>query len=173
MAAIFLTICLALTGSAIAAPSLLSSRQSEASTSSNATLAPVVIVSDDATTFAPSSNVSLPYGSQLTDRLFVNVNLTTISPSILLESFSTIALVDCASDSISVVFDNANDLMTAYSEWSIHSVLTFITNNMGDCDSEFERGFFTADSFTTDASTLTLVVSTQKSSINDVACKFW
>lgn len=171
MAGLFLTTCLALTGSAIAAPSLVSSRQSDDSTSSNATLAPVVIVSDDATTFTPSSNVSLPYGSQQTDVSSVNVNLTTSSPSVLLESFSTIVSVDCASDSISVVFDNADDLATAYSEWSSHSVLVFVTNHMGDCDTEFERGFFTADSYTTDASTLTLVASTQKSSINDVACK--
>ncbi|KAJ4392263.1 hypothetical protein N0V93_005888 [Gnomoniopsis smithogilvyi] len=169
MASLFLTACLAFTSSVTAAPSLHFPRQTDDSTTSNATLAPVTVVSDDVTTFKPSSNVSLPYGSQQTDQSSVNVNLTTSSPSVLLESFSTVVSVDCASDSVSVVFDNADDLASAYNEWSSHSVLVFVTNHMGDCDTEFERGFFTADSYTTDESTLTLVASTQKSSINDVA----
>lgn len=130
----------------------------------------MTIVSDDVPTFKPSSDVSLPYGTQQTDQSSVSVNLTTSYPSILLESLSTVTSVDCASDSVSVVFDNADDLASAYSEWSSHSVLVFVTNHMGDCDTEFERGFFTADSYTTDDSTLTLVASTEKSSINDVAC---
>lgn len=171
MACLLITAFLALTGSVLAAPSLHVARQTDASTPSNATLAPVTVASDDVTTFKPSSNVSLPYGSQQTDQSSLNINLTTSSPSVLLESFSTVVSVDCASDSVSVVFDNANDLASAYTEWSSHSVLVFVTNHMGDCDTEFERGFFTADSYTTDDSTLTLVASTQKSSINDVACK--
>lgn len=168
----FLTACLALASSVTAARSLKSGRQTDDAASSNATLAPVTIVSDDdVTTFKPSSNVSLPYGTQQTDQSSVNVNLTTSSPSILLESLRTVVSVECASDSVSVVFDNADDLASAYSEWSSHSVLVLVTNHMGDCDTEVERGFFTADSFSTDDTTLTLVASTQKSSITDVACK--
>lgn len=170
MAGVFLSALLALTGSATAAASLKSVRQTADSTSSDATLAPVTIVTDD-TTFTPSSNVSLPYGNLSTAQSVVSVNLTTSHPSILLELLPTVVSVDCASDAVSVVFDNADDLASAYSEWSSHSVLVFVTNHMGDCDSELERGFFKADSYTTDESTLTLVASTQKSTIADIACK--
>lgn len=171
MAGVLLTAVLALTGSAIAAPGLKSARQTDASTSSNATLAPVTIVSDDVNTFTPKTNVSLPYGTQNTDLSLVNVNLTTAYPSLLLETLSTVVSVDCASDSVSLVFDNSDDLASAYSEWSSHSVLVLVTNHMGDCDTELERGFFTADSYTIDESSLTLVASAQKSSINEVACE--
>ncbi|CAN8096470.1 unnamed protein product [Discula destructiva] len=160
---------LALTSSAFAAKSLKNVRQTDDSTSSNATLAPVAIVSDDVTTFTPKSNVSLPYGSQNTDQSLLDVKLSTSHPSILLETLSTVVSVDCASDSVTVVFDNADDLASAYTEWSSHSVLVFVTNHMGDCDTELERGFFTANSYTVDESTLTLVASAQKSSINDIA----
>lgn len=172
MAGILLTAVLALTGSASATPGLKSTRQTDASASDSATLAPVTIVSDDVNIFTPQVNVSLPYGTQNTDQSLVNVNLTTAFPSLLLETLSTVVSVDCASDSVSVVFDNADDLESAYSEWSSHSVLVFVTNHMGDCDTELERGFFTADSYTVDESSLTLVASTQKSSINEVACEF-
>lgn len=167
MAGVFITAFLALAGPAVAVSSTKSARQ----TDDSAALAPVTIISDDVVTLAPIYNVSLPYGNLYTDLSLVNVNLTTSHPSILLETLSTIVSVDCASDSVSVVFDNADDLTSAYSEWSSHSVLVFVTNHMGDCDSEIERGFFTASSYTTDESILTLMASTQKTSISDVACK--
>lgn len=171
MAGVYLAACLAFTGTAFAVPSFKSVRQTDASSSDNSTLAPITIVADDVSTFTPNANVSLPYGNQNTVKSLLNVELTTSHPSILLETLSTVVSVDCASDSVSVVFDNADDLAAAYSEWSSHSVLVFVTNHMGDCDTELERGFFTAGSYATDESTLTLVASTQKSSISDIACK--
>lgn len=166
---LLLVASLAFIGSAIAVPSPKAVRQADATASGNVTLSPVTISSDDVNVFKPSTNVSLPYGQ--TAQSFVSVGLTTTSVSVLLETISSLVSVDCSSDSVSLTFDNADDLDSAYSEWSSHSSIVLVTNHMGDCDTEFERGFFTADSYTTDSSTLTLVASTQKSNINEVACK--
>lgn len=168
MAGELLVASLAFIGSAIAAPSPNAIRQADATASSNVTLAPVTADSD-VNAFKPNVNVSLPYGQ--TAQSFVNVGLTTASGSVLLETISSLVSVDCSSDSVSMTFDSADDLNAAYSEWSSHSSIVLVTNHMGDCDTEFERGFFTADSYTTDSSALTLVASTQKSNINEVACK--
>lgn len=168
----FLIPFLALLGSSCAAPSLKSARQADdTTTSTNVTLSPVSVPADNTDAFTPSVNVSLPYGVDQTQGSAVNVGLTTAHASLLLEAISSLVSVDCSSDSVSMTFDNADDLDSAYSEWSSHPLLVLVTNHMGDCDTEFERGFFVADSYTTDESTLTLVASTTKSSINDVACK--
>lgn len=158
------------------AATLKSVRQADtdSSSSSNVTLSPVTAApsTDGTAALSPSVNVSLPYGNsdQAADSV-ISVDLTTSHSSVLLEAITSVVSVDCATDSVSVVFDNADDLNSAYSEWSSHPLLVLVTNHMGDCDSELERGFFTANSFTADASTLTLVATTQKSSITDVGCK--
>lgn len=155
----------------LASAAALTPRQDDTSTSSaNVTLAPVTADATDAA-LSPSVNVSLPYGSDATANSVINVGLTTAHASVLLEAITSVVSVDCAADAVTVTFDNADDLASAYSEWSSHPLLVLVTNHMGDCDSEVERGFFTADSFTSDASALTLVASAQKSSISDIGCE--
>lgn len=158
---------LAFWSSATAARSLMSIRGAEDATTSNVTLAPITTGSDS--TFQPKFNVTLPYGQ--TNESLMNVDLTTSYASVLLESISSLTSVDCSSDAVSLTFDNVQDLESAYSEWSSHPLLVLVTNHMGDCDTELERGFFTASSYVIDESTLSLVVSAQKSSINGVAGK--
>ncbi|KAF3761571.1 hypothetical protein M406DRAFT_333631 [Cryphonectria parasitica EP155] len=159
---------LALTGSALAAPSprLVARQDSDPATTGNVTLAPVTVTSDDADSFAPQYNTSLPYG---TDESFVSVGLTTTHGNVLLEGLTSVVSVTCAADAVSIVFDSADNLDAAYSAWSPFPYLLFTTNHMGDCDSELERGFFVADSFTTDASALTLVAGAQKTDVSSVA----
>lgn len=149
------------------------------SSSANVTLAPVTAssssTSDGRSALSPSVNVSLPYGggSDETANSVINVGLTTSHASVLLEAIASVVSVDCSTaGAVSVTFDDADDLATAYAEWAGHPLLVLVTNHMGDCDTELERGFFTADSFATDASTLTLVATTQKSSISDIGCTF-
>lgn len=155
-----------LTGTALAFPSLFSRQDDSTTSTGSVTLTPATAPTVD--TFKPTVNISLPYG---TGSQNVNVNLTTSHSSVLLESLPGLVSVDCAADLVSVVFDSAADLATAHSEWSALSKLLLITNHMGDCDTEFERGFFVAENYTTDETSLTLVASTQKSSISDVACR--
>lgn len=157
----------ALLGTVLAGPSLLN-RQIDAATTSTGSVTLVPATAPVVDTFKPAVNVSLPYG---TDSQNVNVNLTTSHSSILLESLPSLVSVDCGTDSVSMVFDSAVNLVTALSEWSAFSKLLLITNHMGDCDSELERGFFVAESFADDEASLTLVASTQKSSINGVSCE--
>lgn len=166
------------------AAALLAPRQDESTTANananaNVTLAPVTASAPNASSaLSPSVNVSLPYGSSSTSdaattaNSVLNVGLTTSHASVLLEAITSVVSVACAADAVTVVFDSADDLASAYSAWSSHPLLVLVTNHMGDCDSEVERGFFTADSFSTDASTLTLVASAQKSSIGDIGCEF-
>lgn len=167
MTRLSLSAVLILLGSASAAPGLKSVREADGATASNVTLAPVKVSPDG--TFKPKLNVSLPYGQ--TEKSFVNVDLSTSYASVLLESLSSLTSVDCSSDSVSLTFDNAEDLESAYSEWSSHPLLVLVTNHMGNCDTEFERGFFSASSYVSDESTLSLVASARKSNINDIACK--
>lgn len=156
-----------------AMPGLKSARQADAGTNSsfNVTLSPVTAPSSDSSSITPNINVSLPYGNNQTVNSVINVDLTTSHASVLLEAITSVVSVECSADSVSVTFENSNDLGSAYSEWSSYPPLVLVTNHMGDCDTEIERGFFIADSYTTEASTLTLVASTQKSSINDIGCK--
>lgn len=160
--------------SAIAAPSpKFVTRQTgdDASSTTNVTLTPVTAPSDDAAGLTPNVNVTLPYGYDATGNSVVNIALTTIASSVLLESISSVASVDCAEDSVSVTFDTADDLASAYGQWSSHPQLVLITNHMGDCDTEIERGFFTADSYTMDADALLLVATAQRATISDIACE--
>lgn len=170
MAGIFFIAVLATATSAIAAPSPKFARQTGDASTTNVTLTPVT-ASNDVAGLTPNVNVTLPYGYDTTGNSVVNIALTTISSSVLLESISSVTSVDCASDSVSVTFDTADDLASAYSQWSSHPQLVLITNHMGDCDTEIERGFFTADSYTMDADSMLLVATAQKSTINDIACK--
>lgn len=175
MAGVLFLASLAGMASAIATPSLKSTRQADADTtsSSNVTLTPVTASSTDGSAaISPNVNVSLPYASDQTVNSIINVDLTTSSASVLLEAISSVVSVECSSDSVTVTFDSAEDLASAYSEWSGHPLLVLVTNHMGDCDSEVERGFFTADSYTTDASTLTLVAAAQKASLSDIGCSY-
>lgn len=167
---------------------LVAAQASSSSSSANVTLAPVTASSSSsssstngtiASVLSPSVNVSLPYGGSTESdgstttaaHSVINVDLTTSHASVLLEAIASIVSVACSADAVIVTFDDAKDLAAAYAEWSGHPLLVLVTNHMGDCDTELERGFFTADSFVADASALTIVATTQKSSISAIGCE--
>lgn len=166
---------LGLAGSALAAhPGLKAVRQTSdtnVTAATNITLSPIVLNDTHSTIdyLTPQNNVTLVYGLNTTE--YVNVTLTTDSFAILLEAISSLAAVDCSADSVSMTFDNVGDLGTAYSTWSGYDGLVLVTNHMGDCDPEFERGMFVTGGFTSYAANLTLVASAQKKTVADVACE--
>lgn len=162
---------------------LASAADTTTSSSANVTLAPVTASPspDGSSALRPSVNMSLPYGNgggggsddeTAAGPVLLDVGLTTSHASVLLETIASVVAVDCsaAGGSVRVTFDNADDLASAYAEWSGLPFLVLVTNHLGDCDSELERGFFTADGFAADAATLTLVATTQKSTISDIGC---
>lgn len=118
--------------------------------------------------YAPSKNVSMQYGG--VDTSYVNVSLNTTAPAILLEDLSAVSSVDCDDYSVSVAFNSSSAFAQAASAWKLtKNGLLFITNHLGDCDVELERGFFLADSIAANNKTLTIVAGTTKQSINDTA----
>ncbi|KAI7788291.1 isoamyl alcohol [Diaporthe eres] len=163
---------LALASSAAAAPNLKAARQTDdtvnATVVSNVTLSPIPVPTKP-DSLVPQTNVSLDYGLNNTDLAAVNVTLSTNHPTILLETISNLTTVDCSSDSVAITFNNAEDLNDAYTQWSSHEKLLLITNHMGDCDTEFERGFFLAGTYTSDASSLTLTATAEKTDVNSAS----
>lgn len=162
-----------LAGSALAAayPGMKSIRQaadtSNVTIASNMTLSPInCTIPEDQNPFLAQSNVTLPYG--VDEINYVNITLTVAS-AVLLETIESLTSVDCAADSVTVSFNSTDNLDTAFDTWSGYSSLVLITNHMGDCDTEFERGFFVADSFAITDSTL--VASAEKTNVTSIACK--
>lgn len=163
-----------LAGSAFAAayPGMKSVRQtadtSNVTVASNMTLSPInCTIPEDQNPFLAQSNVTLPYGVNETN--YVNITLTVAS-AVLLETIESLTSVDCAADSVTVSFNSTDNLDAAFDAWSAYSDLVLITNHMGDCDTEFERGFFVAGAFAIENSTL--VASAEKTNVTSIACKF-
>jgi hypothetical protein len=167
------TAALALAGSAAAGTCRKTPRQDSvpASVVSNVTLTPIPAPAK-ADCLVPQSNVTLNYGLNNTAQAALNISLATNYPTILLETIANLTTVDCSSDSVALTFSNAQELANAYAQWSAHDKLLLITNHMGDCDTEFERGFFVAGTYTADASSLTLTATTEKTDVNASTCEF-
>lgn len=163
---------LALAGTAAAHPGMKASRQivdaSNATIAGNMTLAPIAanLTTPTVDAFAPVTDVVLPYGLNNTN--FVNITLTVPS-AVLLESIAQLTAVDCASDSVSLTFAAEDDVNNAFTQWSAVDSLVLITNHLGDCDTENERGFFLANTYT--ISDLTLVAGVEKTNVTNFACK--
>lgn len=175
MSCLFSIAVLALAGSAAAAPSFKAARQTDdtvnATVVSNVTLSPIPAPAKP-DCLVPQSNVTIDYGLNNTDLAAVNITLSTNYPTILLETISNLTNVDCSSDSVAITFNDAEDLDDAYAQWSSHEKLLLITNHMGDCDTEFERGFFVAGTYTADVASLTLTATTEKTNVNGASCEF-
>lgn len=153
---------------------LLSRQATDANTAaSNITLTPITTVDN---TLTPKPNITLNYGvdnstTDAANNAVVNITLTTAYDGVCLESIESLAAVDCSSDSVNLTFADADTLNAAYSSWSTYANLVLVTNHVGDCDPEFERGFFVGSSFQAVEEDLTLVVGAVKQNLTDVACK--
>lgn len=161
---------LALTSIAAAHPGAWSHHQ--AREENKITLAPVVVndtISNTTSSLTPQSNVTLAYGLNGTN--YVNVTITTSTGAVNLETLANLTFVDCSTDSVSLTFADTESLNSAYAEWRGYQALVLVTNNLGDCDTELERGFFQATSFASYETNLTLVATAEKKNITDVACE--
>ncbi|KAJ4388241.1 hypothetical protein N0V93_008848 [Gnomoniopsis smithogilvyi] len=118
----------------------------------NTTLVPITTnkcgseVLCNALNVVPQDVVTLDYG--LDNDALVEIALVMDRPTIVLEDVPSIHKVDCdlVSKSILIAFNNTADFIAVTDEWlALVDEFILITNHMGDCDSEFERGFFLAD----------------------------
>jgi hypothetical protein len=111
----------------------------------------------------PSSNVSLWYGTNATTSGgSINMTLALNHSTVVLEYIDAITSVDCSEDSLAVTFNSSASFDAAFAAWSAESALIMITNHLGDCDAEFERGFFKVQSMTSSADTNTITCASTK-----------
>ncbi|KAL1905685.1 hypothetical protein Sste5344_008623 [Sporothrix stenoceras] len=116
---------------------------------------------------SPTRNVSLSYG--VGDRSLVNATLAFHRPAVVLEDILSVQSVNCSDSAIVIVFNGTDEFSTAAASWSSAQSLLFITNHMGDCDAELERGFFVSNDVETIPASLTLVAKTAKAAASDVS----
>lgn len=134
------------------------------------TLSPVINPGCDLTSPAnliPSNSVTLGYG--VSGASLVNVSLALSRPAIILEEVNAISSVDCEQDSVTVVFNDTTAFETAVSQWPQTSSFILVTNHLGDCDAELERGFFLAEGVRTLDESLTIIVAAEKTQVNSTA----
>jgi hypothetical protein len=101
----------------------------------------------------------------------INMTLAMNNPAVVLEYVEAISQVVCDDDMLKVTFDNSQAFDKAVSTWGEEAEAGFIliTNHMGNCDVEFERGFFIANGLTSDALKKEITVTAQKEDLEKIA----
>jgi hypothetical protein len=135
-----------------------------------ATLSPVLspsVDTSDNVNIVPSADVSLHYG--VGQASLVNISLSMNYPSVLLEEIDTVTDVTCTASSVVVTFNSSEAFAVAVSEWVTGNPMVLITNHLGACDAEVERGIFVAETFVSDETHLTISAAAQKKDIASTA----
>lgn len=147
--------------------------QTDTSTT-NTTLVPVTTANSTLQDAAPSRNITLNWAS-LNSSQMVAVALAMNYSTIVLEDLVAISNVECSASSVEVTFNDTAEFDHAQTQWvGLSDDIVLITNHMGNCDSDFERGFFLANmnSLMFDASNMTVIVSAEKTNVTNTACKY-
>ncbi|KAH6887669.1 hypothetical protein B0T10DRAFT_74246 [Thelonectria olida] len=137
---------------------------------SDTTLSPIINPDTDTTNLGnlvPSTNVSLNWGME--GNSLVNVSLEMNHPTVLLEEVDDITNVDCEATSVTITFAHKDAFEEALSDWSDDESFILVTNHLGDCDAENERGIFLTSGITSNNKTLTIVANGEKSDLNNTA----
>ncbi|KAE8327108.1 hypothetical protein BDV39DRAFT_205240 [Aspergillus sergii] len=146
--------------------------------SATATLGPVPapgLDTSDPIHLIPAPKVSLYYGSLDSEPSnkaasgSVNMNLELNHDTVVLEYIDAIGSVKCTDESVIVAFKNAAGFETALRSWPLEENLILITNHLGNCDAEFERGFFKVDQIASDESNLSITCNASKYPIEKIA----
>lgn len=146
--------------------------------SATATLGPVPapdLDTSDPIHLIPAPKVSLYYGSLDSEPSTkaasgsVNMNLELNHDTVVLEYIDAIGSVKCTDESVTVAFKNAAGFEIALQSWSLEENLILITNHLGNCDAEFERGFFKVDQIASDKSNLSITCNASKHPIDKIA----
>lgn len=144
------------------------------------------VVASETTVFAPipditlnttllenialAHNVTMLYGNNDTsDSSLVNVTLSMNLPTVILENIGAISSVDCSDDSVTVIFNNTASYDASVEDWFDDGNFVMVTNHMGDCDAEVERGFFLVEELTWDNTTLSVTASASRTNISSTA----
>lgn len=99
----------------------------------------------------------------------VNVQLSMNYPTVLLENIAFIESIDCEEDSVTVTFNSSSAFETTLTAWSAEGDFIMITNHLGNCDAEVERGFFLTTNLNWNAQALTVTATAVQSNISHAA----
>ncbi|KAF7176111.1 hypothetical protein CNMCM7691_001587 [Aspergillus felis] len=135
----------------------------------SASLHPTVLRRDTtAASIEPASAISLYYQAVNSSSIGALVQADLQLPSIVLEDVNDVSRVTCSAESVTVTFNSTTIFNQAYTSWP-RADLLLVTNHLGNCDAEAERGIYHAASLNFDASTLTITASTSKTNLQEQA----
>ena len=122
----------------------------------------------------PASNITLHYASNTTNagNAGINVTHTMRYPTVLLEQIASVSSVDCSADSVAVTFNDSTAFEATQTAWSSEGTFVMVTNHLGDCDVELERGMFLVKGLSFNNDSLVVTASSQISNVSSVAGKF-
>jgi hypothetical protein len=119
----------------------------------------------------PQTNVSLFYGSNVTETASIRVNHMMRYPTVLLEQIASVVNVDCSNTSVVVTFNNTDAFEATEAAWNAENQFVLVTNHLGDCDAELERSYFLVSSLSFDSTTLVATASSERGNISSTAGK--
>jgi hypothetical protein len=122
----------------------------------------------------PVTNVSLNYASKTTTAggSHINVTHTMKYPAVVLEQIASVSSVDCTAESVAVTFNDSTVFEATEASWSSEGTFVLITNHLGDCDVELERGMFLVKGLSFNSDSLVVTASSRVSNVSSVAGKF-
>ncbi|KAF6825643.1 isoamyl alcohol [Colletotrichum plurivorum] len=134
------------------------------------TVAPGVNTKDPVN-IVPAKNISLYYSATETEEQgSINMTLALNNPAVVLEQVDAVKTVVCGDDELTVSFSDADAFDEAVKDWSESDEgFILITNHLGNCDAEFERGFFLATGIQHNKDDLSITVAASKEELANIA----
>ncbi|KAK1996073.1 hypothetical protein LX36DRAFT_130423 [Colletotrichum falcatum] len=130
----------------------------------------------DPVNIVPATNVSLYYagaGESAQQDGSIDMKLAFKNPAVVLEHVDAVKAVVCADDELTVAFSEPDAFREAVRGWTASADeggFVLVTNHLGNCDAEFERGFFLATGLAAvDEDALSVTVAASKEELADVA----
>jgi hypothetical protein len=141
-----------------------------------ATLGPVtnpLCDTSDLDNIVLKKNLTLHYGSDdpTTPDSNAKITLQMKWPSVLLEEIAAVKDVICSNSGVIVTFADLAAFEMSAAKWPSSSEFLLITNHLGNCDAQFERGLFLVAGMTFDKSSLTVSCAAEKSDFESTAGK--
>ncbi|KAJ3953848.1 hypothetical protein N0V92_009678 [Colletotrichum tropicale] len=134
------------------------------------TIAPGIDTKDPVN-IVPAKNISLYYSATETEEQgSINMTLALNNPAVVLEQVDAVKSVVCDDNELTVSFSGSEAFDQAVKDWSeSEEGFILITNHMGNCDAEFERGFFMATGLTPSRDDLSITVAASKEELTNIA----
>ncbi|TDZ99615.1 hypothetical protein C8034_v000034 [Colletotrichum sidae] len=125
----------------------------------------------DPINLVPAKTISLQYSAAETEQQgSINMTLALNNPAVVLEQVDAVKSVVCGGDELTVTFSDPDSFNEAVKGWSdSEEGFILITNHLGNCDAEFERGFFLATDLTSDEAQLSITVAASKEDLQNIA----